>query len=73
MADSRIALQLLLVLVAAPDLRAQEIELGTGTDSAGARACALEGQKSLEVRAELRTVTGTTDAVSATRMLSPSE
>ena len=29
MADSRIALQLLLVLVAAPDLRAQEIELGT--------------------------------------------
>lgn len=51
----------------------QEIELGTGTDSAGARACALEGQKSLEVRAELRTVTGTASAVSATRMLSPSE
>lgn len=51
----------------------QEIELGTGTDSAGARACALEGQKSLEIRVELRTVTGNADAVSATRMLSPSE
>jgi hypothetical protein len=51
----------------------QEIELGTGTDSAGARACALDGQRSLEVRAELRTVTGIARAVSATRMLSPSE
>jgi hypothetical protein len=51
----------------------QEIELATGTDSAGARACALEGTQSLEVIAELRVTSGSTSAVSTTRMLSPRE
>ncbi len=51
----------------------REIELSRGTDSAAARGCALDTGKSLEIRAELRVTSGATDALSATRMLSPRE
>jgi hypothetical protein len=50
-----------------------EVDLGTGTVSAAARACALTGVASLKIRAELRATAGATDALVATRMLAPRE
>lgn len=48
-----------------------ELDLGSGTVSAGARACALDRPSGLRVRAELRAVTGASEALVATRMLAP--
>jgi hypothetical protein len=50
----------------------REVELGTGTVSAAARACALD-RDSMKVRAEIRTSAGSTDALVATRLLAPRE
>jgi hypothetical protein len=49
----------------------EELDLGRGTYVANARGCALNRAGSLEARAELRAVTGQTDALVATRMLAP--
>jgi len=50
----------------------EEIELGYGTESAAARACALAGP-SLTARAELRVQSGATTALVTTRMLAPTQ
>ena len=49
----------------------KELALARGTYSTSARACALRRPNTLRVRAELRCAVGQTEALLATRMLSP--
>jgi hypothetical protein len=49
----------------------RELALSRGTHSTSARACALDRAGTLNARAELRVMAGQTDALVASRMLSP--
>jgi hypothetical protein len=49
----------------------EELALSRGHHSTSARACALERSSTLEVRAEIRTQSGETEGLVATRLLSP--
>lgn len=49
----------------------EELDRAEGSDTASARACAFERGRTLHVRAEIRTGVGSTEALSATRMLAP--